>query len=290
MKIFPTIYCILLARSSAAPSAARDPFRHNREDAAALIISSPEFTCSAHRITISVEYDNKPKETRWFLDRAVAGDWDAVTEHYASEGDTAYSESICLSDGKYEFAIYDDYHIRDGICCGHGEGSYNVTIDGLLLVEGGDFGWREETIFSLPFAQPTLHPSISTSPSISPTEYTCSGHQVTIAVEYDDKPWETVWYLDRRGNDVCDTVKEHRGASGCATYSESFCLQDGEHEFQIYNVGNDGICCDHGEGHYNVTVDGTLVVEGGEFGYKEGTIFSLPFDPATNVTTQSTNP
>jgi len=74
-----------------------------------------------------------------------------VKEHYASEGDTSYSESICLETGDYEFAIYDQGSARDGICCGHGEGSYNVMIDGALLVQGGDFGWREETLFTLPF-------------------------------------------------------------------------------------------------------------------------------------------
>ena len=46
------------------------------------------------------------------------------------------------------------------------------------------------------------------------------------------------------------------------------------------------ICCDDGEGSYNVTVDGTLIVEGGEFGYAERTTFFLPFVAGTNVTTQ----
>ena len=75
--------------------------------------------------------------------------------HSALEGDTSYSESICLEEGEYAFAIVDDTDARDGICCDHGEGSYNVTVDGTLIVEGGEFEYAEMTYFSLPFVPGT---------------------------------------------------------------------------------------------------------------------------------------
>ena len=79
-----------------------------------------------------------------------------MRSHSTSEGDTSYSESICLEEGEYRFRIYDDWiyddwPTYDGICCDHGEGSYNVTVDGTLIVEGGEFGYAERTTFSLPF-------------------------------------------------------------------------------------------------------------------------------------------
>ena len=74
--------------------------------------------------------------------------------HYASEGDTSYSESICLEEGEYGFVVM-DLPDKDGICCDHGEGSYNVTVDGTLIVEGGEFGWYEETNITLPFVAGT---------------------------------------------------------------------------------------------------------------------------------------
>ena len=78
-----------------------------------------------------------------------------MKSHSASTGDTSYSESICLEEGKYWFDISDDYFARDGICSDHGEGSYNVTVDGTLIVEGGEFGYLDRTYFSLPFVAGT---------------------------------------------------------------------------------------------------------------------------------------
>ena len=93
-------------------------------------------------LTIAINYDEKPEEIYWRLTRvggAVGGGWERVKEHYASEGDTSYSESICFEDGEYWFSIA-DYSTYDGFCCAHGEGSYNVTVDGTLIVEGGELG------------------------------------------------------------------------------------------------------------------------------------------------------
>ena len=47
--------------------------------------------------------------------------------------------------------------------------------------------------------------------------------------------------------------------------------------WSISSRSGDGICCEWGEGQYNITTNGQLVVEGGEFGKSEGTLFSLPF-------------
>ena len=74
-----------------------------------------------------------------------------MKEHQASEGDTSYSESICLEEeGEYRFQIFDAWPANDGICCDHGEGNYNVTVDGTLIVEGGEFRVCDQTRFSLP--------------------------------------------------------------------------------------------------------------------------------------------
>jgi hypothetical protein len=54
--------------------------------------------------------------------------------------------SICvLSEGCYTFTIYDAY--GDGICCEYGEGSYSVSLDGEVVVSGGEFGVDESTTF-----------------------------------------------------------------------------------------------------------------------------------------------
>ena len=55
------------------------------------------------------------------------------------------------------------------------------------------------------------------------------------------------------------------------------CLPAGEYEFTIYDSAGDGICCDWGDGHYNVTSVGELIAQGGDFEDKETTMFSIPF-------------
>ena len=120
--------------------------------------SSTSPTSCHYLLTIAIDYDDKPEETYWRLGRVVNHGWSVrvefVNSHRASEGDTSYSESICLEEGEYLFRIFDDWP-GDGICCDHGEGSYNVTVDGTLIVEGGEFPWYEETVFSLPFVAGT---------------------------------------------------------------------------------------------------------------------------------------
>ena len=38
-------------------------------------------------------------------------------------------------------------------------------------------------------------------------------------------------------------------------------LKEGEYELIMYDDIGDGICCDYGEGHFNMVVDGRLVLE-----------------------------
>ena len=136
---------------SIAPSSSVSP---STSPSTSMAPSSSTSPTSCYWITIAIVYDENPEETEWSLYRAVGDGWEELKLHFASEGDTSYSESICLEEGEYRFHISDDWG-RDGICCDHGEGSYNVTVDGTLIVEGGDFFYAEVTIFSLPFVPGT---------------------------------------------------------------------------------------------------------------------------------------
>ena len=76
-------------------------------------------------------------------------------------------ESVCLQEGLYQFAIHDSN--GDGICCGYGEGSYNVTIYGKVIVQGGVFGTKETTTFAIPFDETTVFATtITSAPMTSP--------------------------------------------------------------------------------------------------------------------------
>ena len=74
--------------------------------------------------------------------------------------------------------------------------------------------------------------------------------------------------------------KSHQGLEGDVSHSQPICLEEGEWKFVIYDSWGSGICCYAGEGHYNVTSNGALIAEGGEFEDDESTTFSIPFVPA----------
>jgi hypothetical protein len=53
---------------------------------------------------------------------------------------------MCIPKGCYVFTMTDSY--GDGMCCGYGQGSYSLEVDGVSLISnGGDFGSSAYTLF-----------------------------------------------------------------------------------------------------------------------------------------------
>ncbi len=91
-------------------------------------------------VVIAIVPDEYPQETSWTLTYAdgtpiADGDVDGETVCVFAE--------TCLT-----FTIFDEY--GDGICCGFGNGSYTVSIDGNVQAEGGDFGDEESVSINCP--------------------------------------------------------------------------------------------------------------------------------------------
>lgn len=101
--------------------------------------------CDDNEITVTINLDNYPAETTWDI-RNGGGTVVASGGPYAGAGTTVVSDE-CLIDGCYDFTIYDSY--GDGICCGYGNGSYEVTDGATVLASGGEFGASETTNFCL---------------------------------------------------------------------------------------------------------------------------------------------
>ncbi|KAL7425605.1 hypothetical protein ACHAXM_000083 [Skeletonema potamos] len=97
-----------------------------------------------------VTFDSYEGETTWELLPTTSSS--SVKEYIfvnATEPpDGVYDGSLCLPEGQYKFTIYDS--AGDGICCGFGEGSYNLTSYGEVIVQGGAFGAIEMTTFDIP--------------------------------------------------------------------------------------------------------------------------------------------
>ena len=80
---------------------------------------------------------------------------------------------LCLQEGEYEFTIKD--MAGDGICCGVAPryGNYNVTTNGMLIAEGGDFNSSESTSFSLPMLADNACEGITTKKECTKSDSNC---------------------------------------------------------------------------------------------------------------------
>ena len=95
-------------------------------------------------VEVNITLDNFPGETTWAITDGGGAEV-AAGGPYAG-ADNPVSETILLADGDYTFTIFDSF--GDGICCGFGNGSYSVAVNGEMIVSGGDFEDSESTSFT----------------------------------------------------------------------------------------------------------------------------------------------
>ena len=82
-----------------------------------------------------------------------------------------------------------------------------------------------------------------------------TGHVVTIDITNDNLPQQTTWKVFDNNNVV---VQQGTGDA-------AFCIVDNCHRFEIYDSGNNGICCANGNGSYTIYLDGISVATGASF-------------------------
>jgi hypothetical protein len=112
---------------------------------ASLIVFSSYSTifaaCGNGQSTVRVEItpDNYPGETSWSLR-------DKLTNALIDTGQIL-GDTICIGSSQcVVFTIFDA--ASDGLCCGYGQGSYRVFLNGNQVIAGGQFGNRESAIFN----------------------------------------------------------------------------------------------------------------------------------------------
>ena len=104
--------------------------------------------CDESQSTLIVEVltDNYPGETSW----EVVMDGEVVLSGGPySDGGTLHADTLCFASEEepcIQFEIFDSY--GDGICCGYGEGVYNVSLDGQTVASGGDYGSSGGALFA----------------------------------------------------------------------------------------------------------------------------------------------
>ena len=143
-----------------------------------------------------------------------------------------------------------------------------------------------------PSVEPSLTPTVAQTssgspvltlePSLTPTlgleSHQCKNneHNLMIKLKTDSYGGETSWKItkdDGSGNfdEVIDIGESY---SNNKEYTENVCLSEGRYTFTFIDSYGDGICCEYGNGFYEVFLDGDLIASGGNFaGTSESTIF-----------------
>ncbi len=95
---------------------------------------------------MTVNTDDYPGETTWSVVNDATGDVVMSGGPYGTSG-TAYtsSELVCANSACFTLTINDSF--GDGICCGFGNGSYALTVNGEVVASGGSFTTSESSNF-----------------------------------------------------------------------------------------------------------------------------------------------
>ena len=97
---------------------------------------------------------------------------------------------------------------------------------------------------------------------------------ISFAVLTDDYPGETTWSIQDEAGVTVDSGGPYNSSG--TTYTETICISAGCYALTVFDSYGDGICCDYGEGGYQlIDADGVLLVSGGNFEYSETSTFCV---------------
>jgi hypothetical protein len=93
---------------------------------------------------LTINTDEYGEETSWKITTFQTNEEVAKGKDYASS--STITESGCIPFNCYMFTIKDTF--GDGLCCEHGNGSYSLSVNGVVVGSGGDeFKTRERVLF-----------------------------------------------------------------------------------------------------------------------------------------------
>ncbi|MHC4707885.1 MAG: hypothetical protein ACYS8I_12470, partial [Planctomycetota bacterium] len=99
----------------------------------------------------------------------------------------------------------------------------------------------------------------------------CPEDTIVVEIYTDDYPDETTWELYLAYSNVL-LASGGPYSSDLTLFTHEICVGEEDcFDFVIYDAYGDGICCEWGNGYYNVYWNDTLVAAGGDFGSEEWT-------------------
>jgi hypothetical protein len=154
-----------------------------------------------------------------------------------------YVESQCVpAHDCYTFTITDSED--NGICCGYGQGSFEVNVEGQPVGGGGEFG--SEDSFSFGQCAP---PSVDIGLSLRTDNYPGE----TVVTLTDKSTGQRFWYYGFSEANKSYNLNTTMDPSSC-------------YVFEVTDSYGDGVCCQYGQGGFDLSYDGLVVRSGGAFG------------------------
>jgi serine protease len=191
-------------------------------------------------VYIKLKTDDYASETYLALTRS---DSSAVLTGSDLANDQEYMAQRCLpANDCYTVTITDS--VGDGICCGYGQGSFEVNVEGQRVGGGGDFGSEASVSFGQ-CAPPSVDVGLALRTDGYPEETT-----VTLT---NQSTGERVWnssFAEANRNYNLDVNVDPRGC----------------YLFEVTDSYADGLCCQYGSGGFDLSYNGAVVRSGGSFG------------------------
>lgn len=259
-------------------------------------------------VTIEIRLDRFPGETGWLIRRA-----DGKTVSYIPIGGYKNADSTVISKMELEVKKYYTLIMLDGY--GDGikfDGGYyklwmgdTPYMDG-LITSGSTYGKYKAFPFYVPeVVLPPPTPSVPTGPAVvpipvplpSPQDKTPAptkipGFYITVGIKFDDFPEEIGWAITSVETQellFSKRIGSYKGKKNDVVV-EHFMLPDtavksSQYIFAILDNGRDGLCCEKGQGFYQVFYgsmeENKVLFQGDKFKYLQQFIFGLQGDVIT---------
>lgn len=246
-----------------------------------LLITSP--TMISVSLTIELRFDLFPEDVGWMIvsaeDQEVIIDSRSVGSYNVKNRLKVVKEKVLLGVSDNGSNVY-NFIIRDsgnnGLCCDHGSGYYRLYVDGTYLYGGAVYGDFEQQVISVD--------DYMQSPAAAPFYEQTVTSSLEIELRFDLFPEEVGWIISSAEDQktIIDSreVGSYSGDNKMKVIKENIML-DGQHDkptkyvFAILDTGNNGLCCDHGSGHYKLYLDGKYLFGGGVYNDFEQQVFSI---------------
>ena len=120
------------------------------------------------------------------------------------------------------------------------------------------------------------------APVLPPLAQQTGSNSVTVIITTDDYPQETSFQVKNAEGQVFIAGGSYTGQR--TTYSDTKNVPNGVYQFILSDSFGDGLCCQFGNGGYNLFLNGALVKTGGVFTSTETVIFTAGTAPTNSPT------